>query len=493
VAVAVCLLAGFYVLSGALVAGLLALAAWTSRDHFRTSTVVVLALAALVAVTVIRAIVASRRDDDVSGCVPLGSAEHPALWAEIAALAGAVGTRVPDRVLADATVNAGVTDRSRALGLIGGRRTMRIGLALLVGLSVDELRAVLAHELGHYSRSHTKIIPVVYRGGEQLARTIVGLEGHRFLRRFFVEYQGIYLLVCQAMIRRQEYEADRESANLTSPAVTITALHRIAALSDEWAAYLGFISQAVHRGLRPVDLAEGFRRHLDDPRRLAELAARADVEPTGRPADPSTKPTLRQAAAETAKRLYASHPSIEERAAALQALPARSTTQDRRPALTLLGKDGTLPVDAFRELLVPEVAAFPAHTWDDIATRLMRGRQEPAVARVRAAAGHLLGRPASVEDVFDLIDAGRADRILESRDQAGQLATYLVGAAVDAGDVRLPMIWANARERDPIDAIGRPMNQTQLRDQVATALAQRDTSRLREIVGGWRLPGAVSE
>ncbi len=34
---------------------------------------------------------------------------------------------------------------------------MYIGAPLLIGLSVDQMRSVLAHELGHYSGRHTAL------------------------------------------------------------------------------------------------------------------------------------------------------------------------------------------------------------------------------------------------------------------------------------------------------------------------------------------------
>ncbi|HEU4542748.1 MAG TPA: M48 family metallopeptidase [Jiangellaceae bacterium] len=81
----------------------------------------------------------------------------PGLWAEARAIAAAVGTRPPDEIRLVPEVNAAVSERTHLLGVIGGRRYLYIGVPLLQALTVSQLRAVLAHEFGHYSHSHTRL------------------------------------------------------------------------------------------------------------------------------------------------------------------------------------------------------------------------------------------------------------------------------------------------------------------------------------------------
>ena len=84
---------------------------------------------------------------------PGGAAE---LWALVTQLSDVVGTRGPEQIRLVADVNAAVSEDSRFLGLFGGPRRMYLGVPLLQGLSVSQLRAVLAHEFGHYSSAHTR-------------------------------------------------------------------------------------------------------------------------------------------------------------------------------------------------------------------------------------------------------------------------------------------------------------------------------------------------
>lgn len=74
-------------------------------------------------------------------------------------------------------VNAFVYQDSRLLGLRPGRMVLGIGAGLLAILRVDELRAVLGHELGHLGGGDTRYGPVVYRVKESIQRTIAQLHG----------------------------------------------------------------------------------------------------------------------------------------------------------------------------------------------------------------------------------------------------------------------------------------------------------------------------
>src|SRR5687768_5984682 len=68
--------------------------------------------------------------------VPVTAERHPALYSLVEAAVGFAGTAPPDRVALGGT--ALVT---------AARGTLTIGLPLVWGLSADQLRAVLTHEL----------------------------------------------------------------------------------------------------------------------------------------------------------------------------------------------------------------------------------------------------------------------------------------------------------------------------------------------------------
>jgi Zn-dependent protease with chaperone function len=91
----------------------------------------------------------------------LERANHPRLFAENDRIAGLAGQAGPSVVYLLPDVNAFVTQRGGFLGL-GSRRVLGLGLPLLQILSVSELRAVLAHEFGHYHAGDTRLGPLIH-------------------------------------------------------------------------------------------------------------------------------------------------------------------------------------------------------------------------------------------------------------------------------------------------------------------------------------------
>ena len=85
------------------------------------------------------------------------------LWDRVDCLARRVGTRPPAELRLTAEPNAGVVEETRWLGLIPITRRMYLGIPLLYALPPGQLDAVICHELGHYSRGHTRAGAVCYR------------------------------------------------------------------------------------------------------------------------------------------------------------------------------------------------------------------------------------------------------------------------------------------------------------------------------------------
>lgn len=84
--------------------------------------------------------------------------QHPALFALIGEVADASAQPLPWRVYLTPEVNASVADVGGLLG-VGSRRVLWLGLPLFELLSEAELRAVIAHEYGHYVHGDTRLGP----------------------------------------------------------------------------------------------------------------------------------------------------------------------------------------------------------------------------------------------------------------------------------------------------------------------------------------------
>ena len=206
---------------------------------------------------------ALRADRDGPPGIPLTLHNAPLLWQAVYELSAAVGTRAPDEVHLVAEVNAAVSERTRLMGLIGGRRLLYVGMPLLQTFTVAQLRSVLAHELGHYSGRHTRFAGISYRGRLALERTIGHLSQANVAGWVFRGYARLFILVEHAVSRRQELEADLASVRVAGRYAAAGALQEVEVLDTAFDFYMSrFVLPGLEAGYVPEDLFGGFAAML---------------------------------------------------------------------------------------------------------------------------------------------------------------------------------------------------------------------------------------
>ena len=147
--------------------------------------------------------------------------ELPTLFAEIEQVRRSVTAKPVHVVLITPDFNAAVVQVPR-LGLLGlPRRYLVIGLPLLACLPPYQVRAVLAHEFGHLAQNHAHFSNWIYRIRETWYRILEGMPPYRkslagLFTRFFDWYAPYFNAYSFALARANEYQADRESARVTS-------------------------------------------------------------------------------------------------------------------------------------------------------------------------------------------------------------------------------------------------------------------------------------
>ena len=234
---------------------------------------------------------------------------------------------------------------------------MYIGLPLLVGLSADELRAVLCHELGHYARGHTRFGAMTYRGSVALADiheriTIVAAENPMMwlytaiLRGPWSAYKWLYDVVSLAVRRRQEFEADAAAASVTGKEVTSEALRSAHALIIAWDDFRTRFLQPMGKiGRLPDDPFSAFETMLDDPD-YRDVLAQWRLNPPEQPRSPLD-----------------SHPSLGQRLSKLAGRPNDSVTRDRSPAKALLTDPHLLSVQVWNTARPSQSVGQPWRDW----------------------------------------------------------------------------------------------------------------------------------
>jgi Zn-dependent protease with chaperone function len=147
--------------------------------------------------------------------------EVPALFEEIERVRRTTNARAVHEVVLTPDFNAAVTQVPR-LGVLGwSRRYLIIGLPLLASLPPYQFRAVLAHEFGHLAANHVRFGNWIYRVRQTWRRVLEALERNggaatRMFTWFFEWYTPYFNAYSFVLARANEYEADRESARITS-------------------------------------------------------------------------------------------------------------------------------------------------------------------------------------------------------------------------------------------------------------------------------------
>ncbi len=179
----------------------------------------------------------------------MSAAEVPALFAEIEQVRTRVQAGRVHDVLLTPDFNAAVVHVPR-LGMLGWpRRYLVIGLPLLASLPPYQFRAVLAHEFGHLAQNHASFGNWIYRIRQTWYRILQALQPKRnpvigVLTRFFDWYAPYFNAYSFVLARANEYEADRESARVTSREDAGDALTAVYAKSEYiesrfWSEYYG--------------------------------------------------------------------------------------------------------------------------------------------------------------------------------------------------------------------------------------------------------------
>ncbi|SER26612.1 M48 family metallopeptidase [Actinokineospora terrae] len=493
-AVAVGMLAGFYLVAFGLLGGLVALEVAMLRSSVPRGLE-----AAVLVVPVVFAILAAvftvdRRVDEQLAGIPVTPRQQPRLWELVRRLADEVGTRVPDEIRVVAEVNARVVETTRVLGLVVLRRRMYVGAPLLAAMTERQLAAVLAHELGHYANRDTRLSGVVLTGRDALVRLLDGMTTEiwpqRHLRRLFLGYTKLYARVSSALCRRQELAADAVSARITGSDAAVSALRELHVVDHLWRIFTHrHLAAGWSAGYLPRSMFDGF----------AQLRATPEAHPVldhVRQQDPQ----------DVDRGPYDSHPPMADRIAAIgaMAVPERAGWAER-PAIELL--DDAVPLLDRSLMLTMDADADRKRRvdWATLGHVGFRHRWVKQITRLVRAAGKLVRRPPSLGAVLDALDAGRlADLVPHDRKPGDPVVTpqarrerarvllsrelyqLVLLALIDAGHGRWSVDWTFLPSLDTGE-----FDLTVLPALVEAALAEEpDTSGLRALLAesGVELP-----
>jgi Zn-dependent protease with chaperone function len=154
---------------------------------------------------------------------------------EVDQVARLIGAPAVHRIVVTDAPNASVLQVARA-GVFWSTHTLCLGYPLLATMSVEHIRAVIAHELAHLTQGHGHVSGWVHRTRLAWSRLIGSLEQHDsvppVLYLLFRRYVPRLCHHAAAVSREQELLADRVAADVSGPEVAAQALVAVEIVQD---------------------------------------------------------------------------------------------------------------------------------------------------------------------------------------------------------------------------------------------------------------------
>lgn len=321
--------------------------------------------------------------------VEVTEAAAPALFATLRELSAEAALPAPARVLLVHGTNAGIFEER---GPFSRRHyTLLLGAGLLSHLGVSELRAVVAHELGHFVAGDTEHTARVYamriRWAAIMREALVAGGPDDVVYLLYRWLWGRFERDAAAVARMQELTADDFSARLEGADTAVRALERSRESAAAVAVWSDVLVSFEALGARPRNAYEGLRRFT----RSAQWA--------------STSAIVRVEEGPTDE--LDAHPSTDDRIARLSRGEPRSKPRDDRPATALIAQ-----IDQLESALC--AATAPAHLrtfeWSEY------GRALEAIERSNAQ---------RIQARAPLLDARRLLTVLTLRDRWEELVVTI--------------------------------------------------------------------
>ncbi len=444
--------------------------------------------------------------------------QAPRLFALVDELAHATQTKPPTEIYLTAFVSLSVTETGGFLG-IGSRRVLCIGAPLLAISTVDELRAGLAHELGHFAGGDTRLCGILSFTENTFRSVLAATNGNRHAdaraSHFIIQlaydaanwvggllvrvYAGLYVRLTRPGAQRQELAADALSAALAGRETAVAMLEKVHVAGPLYSAYLdGEVALALENGVMPVDLLDGFARFRA---RFVERGLEAQ---------------LTKAIGEQKTDAFDTHPSLSDRIAFLRSQPEGPARGPDAPARDLLSPE--LDLDAWlleatwARVDLTRLARPRIHRlrWDEFIGRVLPAVvTEDANKLARALARAVRVHPSAVHTFGEIVHALESGRLpalagaveprlghlapalqMEAALLVGArvLATFFHAALVERGSEIVALLGESA-------AVHRYEGELLMPAEIATSAMRDDESRrtlLRwaERIAGLQMPGS---
>ncbi|MGJ7033609.1 M48 family metalloprotease [Niabella hirudinis] len=295
----------------------------------------------------------SAKKTDRSHLLKIERSDEPELFEMIDAIVAGVNTLPPKNVYLSSEVNAAVFyDSSFWSMFLPVQKNLQIGLGLVNTVSKDELKAILAHEFGHFSQRTMKVGSYVYNVNQIIFNMLYENNSYNSLMQKWSNASG-YFAVFVAMgvkivggiqwvlgkmyqvvnlsylglSREMEYHADEIAATVAGAGPLQNALWRMDLSDYAFSSVLQFYEQKIKANIRSANV-------YPEQDYISRFQARADgiLFEDGLPMVTSVHRSKFSKSRLKLDNQWASHPSTEERVARMDALQQENRPYNRAPA-----------------------------------------------------------------------------------------------------------------------------------------------------------------
>jgi len=269
--------------------------------------------------------------------IEITRAEEPELFEFIDRLADEAHAPRAHKVYLSPHVNASVFYDLSLLNLvIPSKKNLMIGLGLVNAVSFGELKAVLAHEFGHFAQRSMAVGRWVYIA-EQISRHVVQRRDaldkllaqlSRFdlrvawvgwllsiivwsIRSVMEVVFRLVMLAERALSRQMEFQADLVAVSLTGSDALVHALHRLKAADDAWDKTLSFTNAELAKKRGITDLFAVQSRIIERVREILNQPHYGAVPPM--PANAPEAHRVFKSELAQPPRMWSTHPPSADR------------------------------------------------------------------------------------------------------------------------------------------------------------------------------------
>jgi Zn-dependent protease with chaperone function len=225
--------------------------------------------------------------------------DAPKLFSMINEIATATGNKMPKHVYLIPEANAYVFYESVSIWSIffPSEKNLAIGVGLLKGLNLSELKAILSHEYGHFSQDSMREGTITYRlliiiremvkfSQEEVANNLVAQSKDDYksylhfavhpiswITKMTTNFYNYIEKSKRSLSRFMEFEADTVACKMAGSSAHISALYKSAELDNSFNFYKQFLFQLMQEGHWCKDFFKGYSQIFDRCSQEAEVSS----------------------------------------------------------------------------------------------------------------------------------------------------------------------------------------------------------------------------